>query len=214
MDLKKEMKKRLWFYKMFFIIFILISILKSFGLYEINNNIINSFTIGTFLFTISDLFSKEKVKNLFLLFGMIAIIALPNCNYILNIINKFISQDILMLLSLSLVFFSLTTNEEKSFYNERQEECLNKSIKINEEQSRTVKNSIEQNIKSLILAWSSTQNLIDYNISSLNKILENKEISDETKESINDIIKTNNSKMKDIDEGVKKFKEYLKGIEE
>lgn len=214
MDLKKEMKKRLWFYKMFFIIFILISILKSFGLYEINNNIINSFTIGTFLFTISDLFSKEKVKNLFLLFGMIAIIALPNCNYILNIINEFISQDILMLLSLSLVFFSLTINEEKSFYNERQEECLNKSIKINEEQSRIVKNNTEQNIKSLILAWSSTQNLIDYNISSLNKILENKEISNETKEIIIDIIKTNNSKMKDIDEGVKKFKEYLKRIEE
>ncbi|HHD2820128.1 TPA: hypothetical protein ACOTGY_001369 [Clostridium perfringens] len=216
MDSKKEFKKRLWFYEMFLIIFAIIGILKSLGLYDINDNIINSFTIGTFLFTISDLLEKEKFKNIFLLLGMFAIVALPNCNYILNIINKFIKQDVLMLFSLCLVFFSLTINEQKSFYNERKEGILDKLLETNtkqeemlQEQTKLLKNQNKENIEGLIETWTSVKSLVAFNIDSLNKILEDKEINKDSKDCINNIIYNNKIKIKAIDGMLIKFKEAL-----
>ncbi|EOU1501573.1 hypothetical protein [Clostridium perfringens] len=216
MDSKKELKKRLWLYEIFFVIFAMIAILRSLGLYSINNNIINSFTIGTFLFTISDLSENERSKKFFLLLGMFAIIALPNCSYILSVVNEFIKQDVLMLFSLCLVFFSLIINEQKSFYNERKEITLDKllenGIKLEEmlkEQLESQKTRNVEEIKNLIEIYDTIKELEYSNINSFNKILEDNKLDVDSINYINNVIHNNESIFKDIDKISRKLKKRL-----
>ncbi len=131
------------FYLILFIIFIFIFFLDYFGVYNMNNEIINSFTIGTFLLTISDLNENNLVKDVIFLLGMFSIIALPNCDEILSLITDFISQENILLISLALVFFSLFINEIKYFKNEDQKKKLNDQEKKLVNRTNTIKQNIE-----------------------------------------------------------------------
>ncbi|EJT6665859.1 hypothetical protein C4D51_09335 [Clostridium perfringens] len=202
MDIRNLLKKQISFYGVFFSIFIVMAILKIFGLYNINNNVISAFTIGTFLFTLSDLIEKDNIKLILFSFGMFSVIALPNGNKILDTINNFISQDVLMLISLGLVFFSLSINEIKSFDNKEKENILKK-------QSETIQYITKMHASDLNLAWSSIKDSINSDTKLIEEILKREDVSSEAKYKLEMVVKNNNLKNVKIEEGLEVFKKEL-----
>lgn len=143
-DIISNLSDELWHTFIFIILFLLIAILTKLEIYIINANISYSFTLAAILFSISQIIPKERVilsKSIYLL-AFIFLVVMTNVDTKgINYIRSFLGEDVLLILSLVIVFIANYINIYKS---KKHEEFMN-NIKshIKSVQSK----SLEQNKK-------------------------------------------------------------------
>lgn len=145
----------LWMSFMFFIIILIIIIFSKSGLYEMNESIVSAFAIGTLVLTIADILENKYIKKIFLCLGMLCIFVLSHSPYLLYLISKICNNNDLTLLSLLLVFLSMTINQSKG--------------KRNEEYVNRFKLDLKASLEAVDKVLESTNDISKFN----NKIFEN-----------------------------------------